>query len=301
MILNSPALILKAINGYFAKSLLEQETTKDDLKRVAEVVKSENGAEEYVFFESMPTVNEFLDRIEYEKFKAFYLNIQNREWQYGVPVKRTTIEDTITNGLQPQIQKFIQEGIRSWSDFPFQLINDLISANGTAFDGTNFFANSRPNIEGANTINNIVGGTGIDLDDIQTDFLSAIERMMGFKAKNGRPYNRNAKFLALIPAQLYSKFLTLQNNDFIAIGGATANNPLKGLFEIQVNYDQDITANDWYLINSNAVVKPFIYQIRKEPIFDIVDNADEPYVKFFSTARLNAGYGNPMAIVMINN
>lgn len=299
MVMNRPELVLKSINAVFAKSLLDQ-TTEDEVNKVAEVVISEGASEEYVFFDSMPAVNEFLDKIDYQKFKSFYLQIQNKEWQYGVPVKRTIIEDTVVNGLQPQIQKFIQEGVRSWVDFPMQLVSDLLLNGGSnnAFDGTPFFANSRPNIQGANTINNIVSGTGVTPETISANFLTAINRLLGFKAKNGRAYNRNAKFLVITPPHLASNFWTLQRADRLDSGKA---NILVNNFDILINYDQEITNNDWYLVNSNAVVKPFIYQKRKEPFFDMVDNQDEPIVKFFSTARANAGYGNPMSIVMVNN
>jgi len=300
MILNSPVLVLKAINATFAKSLLEQDT-KDDIKKISEYLESENANEEFVFFDSMPAVKEFLDKVDYEKFKAFYLQIINKEWQFGFPIKRTTIEDTQANGLLPQIQKFIQEGARSWIDFPIQLISDLLTANGLAFDNTNFFANNRPNLQGTNVINNIVTGTGTTIDKIKDDLGNAINRLLGFKAKNGRAYNRNAKWLVLTPSQLYTKFLALQNNDTITVGGGVVNNEFKGTFEIFINYDQDITNNDWYLINSNAVVKPFVYVLRQEPIFDMVDNLDEPVVKYISKARMNVGYGNPMSIALINN
>ncbi len=299
MLLNRPELVLKSINAVFAKSLLDQ-TTEDEISKVAEVVISEGANEEYVFFDAMPSVNEFLDKIDYQKFKSFYLQIQNKEWQYGVPIKRTIIEDTVVNGLQPQIQKFIKEGVRSWVDFPMQLISELLLNGGSnnAFDGTPFFANSRPELEGGSAINNIISGTGITLSQIEADLLSAINRLLGFKAKNGRAYNRNAKFLVITPPHLASYFWTLQKADRLDSGKANifANN-----IDILINYDQDITNNDWYLVNSNAVVKPFIYQKRKEPFFDMVDNQDEPIVKFFSVARANAGYGNPMSIVLVNN
>ncbi len=298
MIINNPILVLKQINILFAKQL--QDKTENDFERYSENIKSLNANEDYLFFDAMPAVAEWTDYIDFNRFKSFTYTIKNKSWQFGIPIRREIIEDTKENGVLPQIEKFVNEASRNWTDFPTQLIADLLSTNGVAFDGTNFFANSRSEIEGTNAINNIVTGTGTDIDDIYNDLNTAIDRLFTFKAKNNRAYNRGGKILVLIPAQLRSKFQTLKVADKIDVTGIGANS-LKDTFDYIINFEQSITDNDYYVINENAVVKPFIYQTRKEPLFEMVDEKDSPYVKFFSTARANAGYGNPMAIVKVNN
>lgn len=298
MIVNNPALVLKQVNTLFAKQL--QSGEKNDFERFSEYVKSLNSSEDYLFFDSMPSVQEWKDKIDFERFKSFEYVLKNKSWEFGIPIKREVIEDTKENGVLPQIEKFVNEASRNWADFPTQLIVELITANGKAFDDTNFFANSRPNIEGTNAINNIVSGTGVTIDKVFTDLNSAIDKLYTFKAKNGRPYNRGAKVLVLVPPQLRSIFQTLKVSDKIDVSGIGVNS-LKDTFEYIINFDSSISDNDFYVINENATVKPFIYQIRKEPMFEIVDEKDSPYVKYFSTARANAGYGNPMSIVKVSN
>ncbi|NMB82890.1 MAG: hypothetical protein GYA14_13845 [Ignavibacteria bacterium] len=298
MIVNNPTLVLKQINTLFARQL--QDNAKNEFERYTEFVKSLNSDESYLFFDAMPAVAEWLDNIDFEGFKSFELSIKNKSWQFGIPIRREIIEDTRENGVLPQIEKFVNEASRNWTDFPTQLIAELLVANGKAFDGTNFFANSRPQIECSNALNNIVAGTGTTIEAIYANLNSAIDRLYSFKAKNNRAYNRGGKILALIPPQLRSKFQTLKVADRIDVGGIGAN-ALKDTFDYLINFEQDITNNDYYVINENAVVKPFIYQIRKEPSFEMVDEKDSPLVKYFSTARANAGYGNPMSIVMVNN
>ncbi|NMD01034.1 MAG: hypothetical protein GYA62_15130 [Bacteroidales bacterium] len=298
MIINNPNLVLKQINILFAKQL--QDTTENEFERYSENIKSLNANEDYLFFDAMPAVAEWTDYIDFNRFKSFTYTIKNKSWQFGIPIKREIIEDTKENGVLPQIEKFVNEASRNWVDFPTQLIADLLNSNGVAFDGTNFFANSRPEIEGTNVINNIITGTGTTIDKIYTDVNTAIDRLYTFKAKNGRAYNRGAKVLLLIPPQLRSIFQILKVSDKIDVAGIGTNS-LKDTFEYIINFDQAINDNDYYVINEGAVVKPFIYQTRKEPLFEMVDEKDSPYVKYFSTARANAGYGNPMAIVKVNN
>lgn len=299
MIVNNPILTLKQINVLFAKQL--QSNRGNEFEQYTEVVKSLNASEDYLFFDAMPAVQEWLDTVDYDKFKSFQYTLKNRSWTFGIPIKREIIEDTKENGVLPQIEKFVNEASRSWIDHPTQLINELIQTNNKAFDDTPFFAPSRPNLEGATIINNIVTGTGITIDKIYDDINTAMDRLHSFKAKNGKPYNRGATFLLLVPTQLRSIFQTLKTADTFIVSGASKTNALKDTFDFILNYDQLITDNDYYIINSNAVVKPFIYQLRKEPIFEVIDEKDSPFVKYFSTARMNAGYGNPMAIIKVNN
>jgi len=298
MIINNPALVLKQINTLFAKQL--QSNEKNDFQRFSEYVKSLNSTEDYLFFDAMPAVREWLDKIDYEKFKSFSYSLKNKSWEFGIPIKREIIEDTKENGVLPQIEKFVNEASRNWIDFPTQLIAELIVSNGKAFDGVNFFANSRPELEGSNVINNIVPGTGTTIDKIYADVNSAIDRLFTLKAKNGRPYNRGAKILLLVPPQLRSFFQLLKVSDRIDVAGI-GSNALKDTFDFVINFDSAINDNDYYVINEGAIVKPFIYQIRKEPSFEIIDEKDSPFVKYFSTARANAGYGNPMSIIKVNN
>ena len=298
MIVNNANLVLKQINVLFAKQL--QDKTENDYERYSENIKSLNASEDFLFFENMPAIQEWVDSINWDGFKAFEYTIKNKSWQFGIPIKREIIEDTKENGVLPQIEKFVNEASRNWVDFPTQLIADLLTTNGDAFDGVAFFADTRPNIEGANTLDNIVSGTGITIDKVYVDLNSAIDRLYTFKARNGRAYNRGGKILVLCPPQLRSIFQTLKVADKIDIAGIGAN-ALKDSFDYIINFEQNITNNDYYVINENAVVKPFIFQTRKEPTFEMVDEKDSPFIKYFSTARANAGYGNPMSIVKVDN
>lgn len=298
MIINNPALVLKQLNVLFAKQL--QTNEQNEYLRYVENVESLNSSEDYLYFDAMPSVKEWLDKIDYQRFKSFNYTIKNKSWEFGSPIKREIIEDTKENGVLPQIEKFANEASRNWQDFPSQLVNDLIVSNGLAFDNTPFFANSRPEIQGANVLNNIVSGSGVTIDKIYNDLNSAIDRLYTFKAKNNKAYNRGAQVLVLVPAQLRSIIQTLKMAEKIDVGGI-GTNALKDTFNFIINFDQAINDFDYYVINENATVKPFVYQIRKAPTFEIIDEIDSPYVKYFSTARANAGFGNPLSIVKVNN
>lgn len=299
MILNSPSLVLKGINAKFAKDLASV-TTIPNYEKYAEVIDSQSDKEEYVFFDSFSGIREWIDKIDYSKFKTFYYQIRNKAWQWGIPVDRFTIEDSAVNGLQPNIQKFVNEGVRKWQTFPKKLINELLTggASTVAFDNTYFFAADRPNIKGTSAINNIATGTGTSLAQVTADFESAQNLIYAMVSRDGEPFNPDPKWLVVIPSQLRTQFENLQKQVVLAAG---TTNIWANTFEIEVNPYQAVTNNDWYLINMNAVVKPFIYQSRKTPLFEMKDENDSTVIKYFSNARMNAGYGNPMAIVFVNN
>jgi phage major head subunit gpT-like protein len=295
---NSPAAILKGIRGEFAKQLRDADESM--IKAFTQFVKSDSDNEEYLFIDAMPGIREWLDEINFKDFKDFYYQIVNKDWQFGIPVKRNTIDDS-KKSLGGSIEMNIRTSVDSWNSFPDELIADLLTANGTAFDGTAFFANTRPNLQGANAIDNLYSGTGVTLAQVEADFKGAKDALRAFRDRNDKPMNRRTKLAVFIPPHLEDRFAVLRESRSIDLGSGAITNTLLNTFDIIINYFQSSSDNDWYLINTNAAIPAFIYQTRKSPSWDFVDDKRSLKVEYFSTARMNAGYGNPTAIVKVDN
>jgi phage major head subunit gpT-like protein len=300
---NSPIAVLKGIKADFAKRLTRQ--VENTFSQFYESTDSNSNKEIYSFFDSTPEIKEWLDKIDYSNFKMFEFVINNVDYQWGIPVDRNTIDDSTASGMQASILRHIREGVKKWNDQPLRMLNTLLEngTSGLAFDGSAFFADTRPNIQGTNTIDNIATGSGITLAQIQTDYEAAYVKLMGFKDKNAEPFNINVKPVCLIPSSLVPLFVTLQKSLIITNSAVTASvtNVWANTFDVVVNPYQAITNNDWYMIDANAVMKPFIFQSRKSPIFEMKDENDSPIIKYFSTARRAMGYGMPTSIVFVNN
>jgi len=115
---------------------------------------------------------------------------------------------------------------------------------------------------------------------------------MSFKDDEGRPLGLIPNVLEVGPA-LESTGRALLENEKLADGTP---NPYKGTAELVVNpWLTSTTA--WFLHVTNRPLKPFILQIRKEPVFVEQTSEDSDNVfnrgeaRFGAEARGNAGYG----------
>lgn len=297
---NSAIAVLKGIRGEFGKKL--RASVDSVVSPFITRVKSDSNDEDYIFFDTLPQIKEWIDDIAEEDFKDFKLNIPNKSWAYSIFVDRDTLSDskkTLGGGVEMQVKSSVE----NWKDFPDQKFNDLLVANPTCFDGTAMFANTRPNLQGTNAIDNLYSGTSggpYTLAQVEADLKGAREDLLGLRDRNGRPFNRGAKLTVYVPVHLVDWFETLRNSRQIYVSG-TKDNILYNTFDIIVNYDQATTNDDWYIINTNSVVTPVIWQDRQAPNWDVEDVKTKKKIKYFSTARFGIGPANPMSIIKIDN
>lgn len=298
---NSPSVLLKGVNAKFIRGLAT--TAPSVLAPFYEETASDSNKESYILFNHFGLIKEWIDEIEFSHLEDFDFEIKNKDWQNGFLVDRNTLDDS-KKTLGNDVEREIKFSLDSWKNFPDRLVTELIIAgqSGLAFDKVAFFADSRPSLQMAgSTIDNLLTGSGVTLDNIKSDLSSGMTALRGFKAKNGDPFNYNPKFLAMIPAHLEWLFKTIKNSVDILTGGQSVTNIYKDSFDYVVNDYLTSGDNDWYLMNVNTPFRPFIYQKRKAPMFDFEDNKTKKFIKYFSTGRMNAGYGNPVSIVKVNN
>jgi len=296
---NSPAVLLKGIQARFLRGLATIAIAM--MKPFFEDTSSDSNKETYVLFNHFGVIKEWLDEIDFSFLEDFDYEIKNKDWQNGFKVDRNTLDDS-KKTLGNDVEREIKFSLDSWGNFPDKLVTELLEAGetGLAFDKVAFFAASRPKLQKkGTTISNLYTGTGITVALVTVDFAGATKNMRGFKAKNDDPFNASPKFTVIIPSHLEWIFKTLRNS--VDIGGSGVTNIYKDSFEIVVNDYLSTSSNDWFLVNTNAPMKPFIFQRRKNPVFDMVDDKRKRFIDYFSTARMNAGYGNPLCIIKVNN
>lgn len=294
-VFNSPESLFKGIkNDFYGKFGQAQDTA---YKPVFFEAQSTNTLEQYIINDTFPVIREWVDDGIEDSLQAFQVNVQNRDWTLRVKELRNTLEDGKAS-LGMSIENTISDSVNKFKMMPDKLIQEILAANTTAFDGTALFADSRPNIQGSGTIDNIHTGTGTTLAQMTADFASAEALLLGFKDRNNEPLNTIQDYYVLVPSQLYSNAYKLMTSDSLA---NPYDNVFKNRFKIIVNYYQSTSDNDWYLINAGQAFKPFIYQVRKQPDWTMKDDPEDKYVKYIANARMAAAPGNPTAIIKINN
>lgn len=299
---NSPNVLLKGIQARFLRGLAT--VAPSVLAPFFEEATSDSNREDYLLFNHFGMIKEWIDEIDYSFLEDFDYSIKNKDWGQGFYVDRNTLDDS-KKTLGNDVEREIRNQLNSWGNFPDKLVSELVEAgeSNLCFDGVALFADSRPKLQNdGTTIDNLYVGTGITVATVTADLAGAMTAMRGWKAKNGDPFNHAPKFLCMIPNTLEWVFKTIRDSVEIynATAGASATNIYKDSFDYVVN-DYLTDANDWFMTNTNSPMKPFIYQKRKNPIFDMKDENDKKFIKYFTTARMNAGNGNPISIIKIKN
>lgn len=272
-------------------------------ERFCMVVHSDTDTESYNWLGTVPQMQQWIDERQIQNFNSFNYPLQNLKYEVTIEVNRQTLEDDKYATIRPRIAQLGQEAAR----FPAKQAA-LTMANGnakTGYDGANFFSTTHNEGVTGNQ-SNLVTGSGTTLANVRADFVTARTAMRRYKDDQGRPMNLKPD-LIYAPPDLEDVFNQLINSELIASPTTAApTNVLKGAADVWV--DSNLSdVNDWYLLDTQEVVKPLIYQIRTAPEFTALDAPDSQNAFFRDRyfygvrARFAFGYGLWPTAVRVTN
>ena len=261
-------------------------------------IKSEAAAERYNWLGSVPAMHEWVDEREIRHLLGEEYTILNKNYSAALEVDRNDLEDDKLGLLAPRIRQLAERA----AAFPNKLVFSLLDVGDSAktFDGAAFFKTTRKIGESAN-INNKLSGAGVTADNIRADIAAAVVAMAKYQDDRGEA-------LELIPDTVVCPVE-------LAIKFAEAVQPLTtGVPRPEAQYVKSIVpsvwltdSTDWYFICTTSVLKPFIFQSRKEPEFAAVNRPDshEVFMRrralYGVDARWGIGFLDPRTAVMVAN
>jgi len=258
-------------------------------EKVATKVPSTARSENYSWIGSIPRMRKMNGERIPKKLLEHTYTITNEEYEASIEVKHADIKDDQTGqyGIQA---KSIGESAKA---FPDELVFETLLPNGGSelcYDGQYFFDTDHPIGETGSTQSN-KGTTALAADGVQFNVARTALRRM--KDDFGRPtINRNMDLLLVVPPELENVAEQLLNAERTSSG---ATNTYKGTAQILV-VDWLTDANNWYLLNTSGVIKPFVVQEREFIPFEALEEGSEPNFmrkkNYYGTYwRGNAGYG----------
>lgn len=295
----TPKYLLQSVKAAFAKAWIELQRmsgTDRGLLNIALAAPSNGKEEDYGWMGAMPAVSEFLSEAHLEQLTEDGFTLRNKDWHAPVQIRKSDFEDDKT-GQAAMIGQMLAQQL---AKHPARLIIDLIIAadSNLAYDGVAFISNA----SGVRVNDNLLTGTGTTLAQLATDLESVETAMAGFVDDKG-------EYLNIIPdtivcgTSLYRKFQRLFGSDSdpgASVGGVF--NPFKGQYSVY--YDAKLNAddaNDWYACATKGVLKPFVWQSRRNPKVEIEDRPTLPTYGIVATSRGNVGYGLPQLMVKTTN
>ena len=259
--------------------------------QIAMTVNSTNASEVYPVLGRFPGLREWIGPRIIEELAASDFEIKNKSFSGGIRIPRPNIEDDNFGIFSTQSEMLGDAASR----FPDKLIFQLLEAGFTALcmDGKTFFATDHPDGQGGTYSNK--GTTALS----STSYATARATMMAYKDDVGESLDINPDLL-VVPPGLQETALNIINADIIPNSGGTASqsNVWKGSARVLV-VPRLTDSNDWYLLDTSKVLKPFIWQSRKAPQMVAKTNLTDDNVFMYDEflwgvdLRGNAGYGLP--------
>jgi hypothetical protein len=254
-------LTTRGIQTAFA---LRSEGQSANFSPIMRTVNSTTALENYIFDEAGFQIRERTSQENNSKVqelpKKYPLSVRNRSWVGAIAMDKDDYEDA-GSIIPGYIDGKINEAVEDFTIFPDKLVNDLLEANATTFDGTAMFANTH-NINTAAAFDNNLAITGITEANIRTDLPLAQNALISVQWSNGKLINPIGvgKLFVIIPAHLYQVFKDIVSNPQTSTGVANA---WYNAFTIIVNPYQLTSVNTWYMCYYRTGREPFFMQNRK--------------------------------------
>ena len=257
---------------------------------IAMVVPSNGAYVDYRWLANFPQMKEWIGKKHITKLAEYDYVIRNKDYAATIEVRRNDIEDDQIGIYKPQAESAAWSAKQHPDELVFEAVNKAFTAK--CYDG-------QPMISGSHKVGKLTfsnkGTKKLSIASLaaaQASYGVARTTMMKFKDESGRPLNVKPNILLVPPAQedVANALMTV---DRLEDGKP---NPYKGTAKVQVSA-RLTDDNAWFLVDNTKPVKPFVYQLRKKPVFVSQTNMDSPSVfmegvfYFGAESRGAAGYG----------
>jgi phage major head subunit gpT-like protein len=201
-------------------------------------------------------------------------SVENLKYEATIEVDRDEIADDQTGQIRVRIGELAQRAA-THKDF---LISQLIAAGettGLAYDGATFFSTAHVSGDSGAQSNMLEPGAGNpanpSVEEFRDALRQAIARMLAFRDDQGEPMLIDATGLVcLVPPGMY--FTALEAINATVVGNRS--NVLQAVARV-ATMPWLTTASKWYLLKTDGVVRPFIFQDREPVEFNALTRDSE--------------------------
>ncbi len=223
-------------------------------------------------------------------------SVENLKYESTLEVDRDEIADDKTGQIRIRIAELAQRAATHKDYLIAQLLINGETVGFNSYDGTSFFSSNHQS-GSSGMQDNRLSADAIDPDEptvaeFKTSLGNAIKAMHDFKDDQGEPMTFGAtNLVAVVPASLYLTALEAVNATVI---DSMANVVAGAARIIAVPWLTD--SRRWYLLKTDGVIRPFIFQDR-EPIefTSLTENSEEGFRRekylYGVRARYSMAYG----------
>ncbi len=263
---------------------------------IATRIQSSSDIETYKWLGSLPRMREWGQGRVAKGIGAESYSIENLKYESTLEVDRDEISDDKTGQIQIRVAELAQRAASHKDYLIAQLLINGETAGFDSYDGVSFFNQSH--VSGSSGVqSNMISSSAVDpdnptLEEFKIGMKNAIGTMMALKDDQGEPLSIAASgLLCAVPTTMHMTAMealnaTLINNTSNILAGVARVVALPWLSDV----------SKWYLLKTDGVIRPFIFQDREPIEFTaLTEESDEGFRRekflFGVRARYRMAYG----------
>lgn len=259
-------------------------------------VASNSDSETYRWLGTVPKMREWGTGRVARGLRSESYSIENLKYEATIEVDRDEIADDQTGQIRIRVGELAQRAATHKDFLIAQLLISGESAGYHSYDGVPFFSDAHASGESGSQDNKLSYDAADADDPTDAEFKAALKQaiatMLGFKDDRGDPMSMGASGLVCaVPLTMYFTALEAINATILN----NTSNVLQGVARvIALPWLSD--ASKWYLLKTDGVVRPFIFQDREPVEFSALAEGTEEAFKrekylYGVRARYRLAYG----------
>lgn len=272
------------------------EATMTYYRDLATRIQSSSDSETYKWLGSLPRMREWGTGRLAKGLGTESYSVENLKYEATVEVDRDEIADDKTGQIRIRIAELAERAATHKDYLIAQLLINGETDGFNSYDGVSFFNDAH--VSGASgQQDNKLTSDATDLDnptteEFKTALKVAISALMSFKDDQGEPMSISATGLAcVVPTTMYLTALEAVNATMIN----STSNVIAGAARI-IAFPWLSDQSKWYLLKTDGVVRPFIFQDREAVEFSaLTEDSDEGFRRekflYGVRARYRIAYG----------
>ena len=278
--------LLKAgLKTQFFQTFAESPSMYD---RIATLIHSDKDTEQYAWLGALPGVREFLDERQSQDMTPYAYAIKNKTWESTISVDRAALEDDLYGQIVLRVKQMASVSKQHLDIIVFGLLGLGFTAAG--YDGVPFFGVHNQGGAQSNR-----GADALSAASLQ----GAITAMARFQDDQGKPAGVTPDLLVVAPENYWEARVLLESTYYpdpvSTASQQLAMNPLMGSLKL-LSSPYLVSPTNWFLLDTQRVVKATVLQMRKDFEFTALDDEDNTFMRdelFYGVrARYNCGFGD---------
>ena len=268
-------------------------------------IQSNSDTETYKWLGSVPNMREWGTGRVAKGLRTESYSVENLKYEATIEVDRDEIADDKTGQIRIRIGELAERAASHKDYLVAQLLINGETTGFNSYDGVSFFGDSH--VSGASgQQSNLRTHTAVDpdhptIEEFKAALKEAIAAMMSFKDDRGDPMSISASGLACaVPTTMYLTALEALNATLIN----STSNVVAGIARV-IALPWLTDESKWYLLKTDGVVRPFIFQDREPVEFTaLTEDSDEGFRRekflYGARARYRITYGYWQYAVRMN-